>query len=87
MKFWQDYIQYKKFRFHANMAAIKFMQELNYYKLEVCFNALKKNKETRKMKIMVQALNGDMNVAINHFTAQTNSSVNRLHTANKRRAL
>lgn len=58
---------YKKYRFEItclNLTALKFKQANERYTVQACFDAMRRQKEVEKVKIMKEALEEEMNVAL-----------------------
>lgn len=87
LKLWKDYLSYKRYLVDANVAMFKFKKANLQYTLQVCFDALKANKEAKKMTIMTLALKGDVDVAIQHFNSQNEALVKRIDRSNVTRKM
>lgn len=86
-KAWKDFISYKRFHYHSNIAVSKILIVNRKYILQTCLHALKLNKEQSKAKIMATALDQDVNVAIQHYTSQANTITRRVRRTEQTRAI
>ena len=48
LKYWKDYINYRKFLLGSEVAALHYRKRCNENLLKACFDAMKHNKETEK---------------------------------------
>lgn len=57
MKYWKDYINYRKFMMGAQVQALHFTQSMDFSLLKSCFDAIRQNKEEEKYSQVDYELN------------------------------
>lgn len=69
LKAWRDYLAKKDFDMTSNMLSLRFIKANRQFTLSHCFQALRHNKQTRKARIIKEALEEDMNLSLDQTTA------------------
>jgi hypothetical protein len=86
LKAWQDYVVYNRQLMQTNMAAIQFGQINRKYTLQACYNTLRQHTETKKHGMMKNAVEDDMDIAIQETEQFNQDKMKALLTSNQRRA-
>jgi hypothetical protein len=77
----------KDFDMTSNMLSLRFVRANTQFTLAHCFQALRHSKQTRKARIVKEALEEDMNLSLNQTTAFLHAASTQLQQRYRKQAL